>query len=486
MQKLILLGIDGLSWNLLNKLFAKGKLKNIQKMISEGTSGITNADHPLISSKIWTSVFTGKKPDKHGIVDFFFKEDDFHFAQIWDILHDKGYKVGVYRAMSAIKVKQIDSFFIPSFLAFNRASHPKKYAFVSDLDKSARMDKNKGASPTLMIKTFWKLLKNGLPVKILLKLALKSVPLLFLRNQKKRLSQMKKIEFLMHSTFFFKLVRKHKTELSIFYGNSTDILSHSFWLDFDKQTKFKNVLPQIYKLVDKFVGRVSKYATKNNIILLVMSDHGFAGLQDPNSSYPVNVVRGLDLLKELNLENDVYPMDLEGGTFLRLKPDSTIKYEEFKDIFESIKCNGKNLFIIREMENRLHVLINDFFKEGMGLKAEFKDGKIVDLESIIQFNSDRSGRHCENNGVFLIKGNKIKEGVKIGKIKPYDLTPTILSLLGESIPTSADGRVIKEIFKNEPEISFYEEKIKEEVSKRNLSKDDEEIVKDRLRALGYL
>ena len=120
------------------------------------------------------------------------------------------------------------------------------------------------------------------------------------------------------------------------------------------------------------------------------------------------------------------------------------------------------------------------------VEVEIKDGKIVDLESIIQFNSDRSGRHCENNGVFLIKGKNIREGVKIGKIKPYDLTPTILSLFGESIPSSVDGRVIKEIFKNEPEISFYEEETKEEALKRNLSKDDEEIVKDRLRALGYL
>ncbi|MHA1294689.1 MAG: alkaline phosphatase family protein, partial [Promethearchaeota archaeon] len=79
--------MDGLSWNILNEMFAEGKLCNIQQIINNGVSAVNKADFPVLSPKIWASIFTGKKVEKHGVIDFFSKEDDLRTEQIWNILN---------------------------------------------------------------------------------------------------------------------------------------------------------------------------------------------------------------------------------------------------------------------------------------------------------------------------------------------------------------------------------------------------------------
>ncbi|MHA1824092.1 MAG: alkaline phosphatase family protein, partial [Promethearchaeota archaeon] len=60
-----------------------------------------------------------------------------------------------------------------------------------------------------------------------------------------------------------------------------------------------------------------------------------------------------------------------------------------------------------------------------------------------------TGKHCEEFGVFIITGPKIKHGIKLDDIQPYDITPTILSLFGEPISEDIDGKVLKEVFNSD-------------------------------------
>jgi len=84
--KILFLGVDAAYWDTLLPLVEAGKLPNFEKLIKEGASGrlpslITmwgaTADtitYGIHSPAIWTSMFTGKSPFKHGIKDFVYTE----------------------------------------------------------------------------------------------------------------------------------------------------------------------------------------------------------------------------------------------------------------------------------------------------------------------------------------------------------------------------------------------------------------------------
>jgi len=120
------------------------------------------------------------------------------------------------------------------------------------------------------------------------------------------------------------------------------------------------------------------------------------------------------------------------------------------------------------------------------LNADLSDGSRIGIESIFNFNTLVTGSHSEENGVFIIYGPNIKTGKKLKEIKSYDITPTILSLMNLPIPSNTDGRVLKELFKEQPDIMYYDEKDQTKKEEKALSKDEEDVIKDRFRALGYL
>ena len=141
MEKLFLLALDGLSWNLIEGMIKKNNLHNFKKIISEGSSARLKAEGFLSSPKIFCSIFTGKKGDKHGIRDFYSKEEDLCTDQIWDILNEKGFKLGIYRPLSVWSAKKFDGFCIPNPLLLKKNTHPKKLQFIADLDIMARSEK---------------------------------------------------------------------------------------------------------------------------------------------------------------------------------------------------------------------------------------------------------------------------------------------------------------------------------------------------------
>jgi arylsulfatase A-like enzyme len=96
------------------------------------------------------------------------------------------------------------------------------------------------------------------------------------------------------------------------------------------------------------------------------------------------------------------------------------------------------------------------------------------------------------NGIFLAHGPDFKDtGEELESLEIYDLAPTILHIYDVPIPEDMDGRVLKEIFKPESgsarrEIRYQKTKeMKKEIKKR-LSEGEEEKIKEKLRALGYL
>ncbi len=97
--RVLVIGLDGADWSTIRPLVAAGRLPHIARLVHEGAWGPLRSYDPMYSPLIWTTIATGKSPDKHGIADFLVKDErlgtrrpissDFRKVKaLWNILSD--------------------------------------------------------------------------------------------------------------------------------------------------------------------------------------------------------------------------------------------------------------------------------------------------------------------------------------------------------------------------------------------------------------
>ncbi|MFH1996813.1 MAG: alkaline phosphatase family protein [Candidatus Omnitrophota bacterium] len=69
-KKIIILGMDGLSPVIVNRLMAEGKLPNFARLKESGSFSELATTNPSQSPVAWSGFATGKNPGKHGVSDF--------------------------------------------------------------------------------------------------------------------------------------------------------------------------------------------------------------------------------------------------------------------------------------------------------------------------------------------------------------------------------------------------------------------------------
>ena len=69
-MKVVVLGLDGATWDVLGPLVKEGVMPNLAGMIGRGASGTLRSVFPPLSPVAWTGVMTGKNSGKHGVFEF--------------------------------------------------------------------------------------------------------------------------------------------------------------------------------------------------------------------------------------------------------------------------------------------------------------------------------------------------------------------------------------------------------------------------------
>ncbi len=107
--KVLLLGWDAADWKIIGPLLAKGQMPSLQSLINKGVHGNMNTMNPPYSPMLWTSVATGKTPDKHGVLGFIELHPERQTIQpvtvgsrktraLWNIFHNQKLKTNLVRA----------------------------------------------------------------------------------------------------------------------------------------------------------------------------------------------------------------------------------------------------------------------------------------------------------------------------------------------------------------------------------------------------
>jgi len=105
-RKVLIIGLDGATFDVINPLIQEGWMPNLAKLIKIGTAGPMFSTIPPVSGPAWLSLATGMKPEKTSIYDFLYKRADSYRLQsisssdyagraIWDYLSKADKRVGI-------------------------------------------------------------------------------------------------------------------------------------------------------------------------------------------------------------------------------------------------------------------------------------------------------------------------------------------------------------------------------------------------------
>ncbi|MFX0209901.1 MAG: alkaline phosphatase family protein [Candidatus Hodarchaeota archaeon] len=138
MVKTIVIGLDGVPFDLINKFIKSQDLMFFKKIIKMGTFGELKTEagtyselggliklRAINSVSAWVSFATGKQPKKHGLHSFhddkgnLISSEDIKEFTIWDILSNYGYKCGIVNIPVTYPPKKINGFMISGILTPN-------------------------------------------------------------------------------------------------------------------------------------------------------------------------------------------------------------------------------------------------------------------------------------------------------------------------------------------------------------------------------
>jgi len=127
-SRLLILGLDGGTFDVLLPWMQKGLLPNLRKIYDEGVSGPLRTIVPPITAPAWTSFYTGKNPGKHGIFEFLVKRENSYqeiavnstFCKsktLWDYLAEENKKVAVLNVPMTYPPQKVNGVMICDFLS---------------------------------------------------------------------------------------------------------------------------------------------------------------------------------------------------------------------------------------------------------------------------------------------------------------------------------------------------------------------------------
>jgi predicted AlkP superfamily phosphohydrolase/phosphomutase len=449
--KLMFFELDGATWTVMKPLLEAGELPNLRRLMDRGAHAVLMSEPPTISPKIWTSIFSGKRPEEHGIDFFGASSKMLRSKRVWDILSGKGYKVGTYGSLVTWPPYPINGFMIPSICALGTETFPAEYSFFQEIALSERKKWKNTTGPILAI---WdslalgaKLLSHGVSpgtfmhgASYVFREKLLRYGMLDKYYRKVFLHLEMGTEFLVH------LMKKYQPDFCTWHIHTCDSLAHRYWGYYDPEPfegrippgmikRFGNVIPDSYRKSDIAIGKLlDTLDEKTNVI--VVSDHGGEAL--PEAINPWTAKHNV-ILDILGLTGKVVVALFGPGVYLNFKEKDLDLMEKTRKILNEtvFEDTGEHVFFTKTFDNVLVVTkpnwkmdmekITDESTISFGEKGTYKISEICTRQKM-----QMTGKHADA-GIIIMAGPDIQKIGEMPQASIYDMTPTILALLGEPI-----------------------------------------------------
>lgn len=520
MVKVLIIGLDGATWDIIMPAIKNNKLPTFKKLIKHGVHGSLFSTIPPYTVPAWNTCTTGKKPGKLGIFaliqkipktytfkPFFFivKEKRHH---VWDILGDFGKKVVVANVPSVTEAWRVNGVLVAGdFMNLNHEKRSYPRELMSQIKKDVEFPKWKKLGEVKVSSTFKDALRRAV---------------------------------IKRSKIFQYLLTTKPWDFGFIVFTEPDRIQHKSWEN-------KGYILEIHQQLDTEIAKILKIIDKDTIVLFV-SDHGFgeskydfnlniwlqregyltlASKTKKNKKkkrnlfleiirillydydlkrYVSPIVAKLPFGVQKSMVQKVVPHEIEasdvdwnktlaysksgfGEIYLNVKDrepsgiiESGDEYERIREeIIKKLK-DLKNPDNNKKLNPRIfkceEIFGEDYLNQPPDLLIN-TDENITSVSARVGINKifskgPYSGNH-RSNGFFLAYGPGIKKNIELDT-EILNITPTILHIFDIPLPYDVDGCVISEIFDEESE--YNRRKVKYQKSR-----DEKKLIQNSVKAM---
>ena len=126
MNRVLLLGLDGVGFPMLDPAFEAGHMPRLKALLDSGVSGTLTSTVPPYTPPGWTSIFTGVNPGKHGIFGFtlgnaqrnegLVRLDKVRAPALWNAANAEGKKIGLFNIPMTYPPPPVDGWAVSGML----------------------------------------------------------------------------------------------------------------------------------------------------------------------------------------------------------------------------------------------------------------------------------------------------------------------------------------------------------------------------------
>lgn len=287
-SKVLLVGWDAAEWKIIDKLMSNGMMPAMKSLVDNGVRGRLATLDPPLSPMLWTSMATGVRPFKHGVLGFVehdgqggvrpVSSHSRKVKAIWNMFTMEGIKSNVVGWWPSNPVESIDGCMIS-----NLFQQEKKGRETIELADWKIPDGS--VFPERIIPKVEDLRVH--PHEITGNLVMPFVPQALMLDKKKdkRLTVISK--FLAHATTLHavttELMQSEPWDFTAVYHDAIDHFSHAFMkfhppkmegMEQESYDLFKDVVIGAYVYHDMMLERLLKLIDEDTTVI-VISDHGF-------------------------------------------------------------------------------------------------------------------------------------------------------------------------------------------------------------------
>lgn len=546
-RRVVILGLDGATWDLLTPLLDAGHLPNLARVRAGGAWGTLASTTPPFSATAWTTFATGVNPGKHGVFDFWYHGPDgkrlpidamsVRAPALWRRLSDAGRRVAVIGVPVTYPPMPVNGVMMSGLLTPPGAA---TFTYPGSLAEELRAATGVyRPDPYAAITQSIAFLRAAL----------------YWTEQQERAHRY--------------LLEQEPWDCFIQVTQATDAIQHFFWTylhpghaDYEARgaARYRALALAVFRQLDDIVGQRARQLGEDDVLLL-MSDHGFgeathwfnlnrflaeAGFlalsRQPALAWGgltqeriLGILRRLDILglrgrlrnrTRLKFRQQIDrlvapPIDWARtrayaastsaeAVYLNVRgrePDGIVEpgaeYERVREeiirALAEVRDPATGQAVFRAVYRREDLYHGPYLEHAPDILLAVGDRPYVladRLGSASVFEriprQAARGRH-RPDGILVAYGRPVRAGTQVTSARLADLAPTILALIGLPVPQEMDGRVLAELFSgvNVAEVSSSPtpgdgRQPASTEAESGYSPEEAAWVEKRLRSLGYL
>ncbi len=531
----LLVGWDGATFTVLDELMAQGVMPFLKSFLAGGTRAKLRTIVPALTPPAWTSLMTGRTPGYHGVFDFFrfegqnsklirfFTSSDVLTETIWGLASKNGLRVASMNFPSMYPAPHVEGYVVPGWVPWRQM---RLACWPKDL-----FDRLK-ALPDVTLREL------GMDIK----LEEKSTEGVGTREEYGPWIEFHTRRERNWFEIYRYLTANDPSELTAVLFDGVDKMQHLCWrfirpqdaqpLTEDWEFAIRDLCLNYYRQLDSIFQQMVEQAGPDANVVLA-SDHGFGPTYEVFHVNAWLAKKGYLFWSEAAAQEKA---DALLGVGQVARHTWMLDWTRTKAFATTPTSNGINIAIsdgsspgvapadyeafrarlieelreVRSPEDGEPIITGIFTREeifpgpagplGPDITLEMRDGGLVSIlpgEELVSRRPVVSGAH-RPQGIFGASGPGIRKGFDAGEISILDVAPLILHSLGLPVYSDLEGRVPVEIFEEQmmdekpiqkstvATTGKEDEEKPAETDAAEMSEEDERVVMERLRELGYI